>query len=232
MKKLAHATPVYKHYLAKIFYYRTIKVTSLIVLVLIVFTLGSALGSGRLNINSSGQNPQLPVKLDYSSVNQVYNDIRSQYDGKLTTTQLLDGLKSGLAQATGDQYTEYFNTNNAKQFDEELDNSFTGIGAELGDNSSGNLIVIAPINGFPAAKAGLLAQDMITSINGVSTNGLNIDQAVDKIRGPAGTKVTLQIIRNGSEQLTFVITRATITLPTVTSQILTGNIGYMQICAI
>src|SRR5208282_2541209 len=136
--------------------------------------------------------------------------------------------KSGMAQAMGDPYTEYFTSTEAKQFNNELNNSFSGVGAELGANSNGDIEIIAPIDGTPAAKAGLKAQDIISSINGKSTSGMSPDTAVDAIRGPAGTKVTLGIIR-GQSELTFTITRQNITVPTVTSKILNGNIGYMQI---
>jgi carboxyl-terminal processing protease len=229
LKKITHAIPVYKHYLAKIFYYRAVKITSLIVIVIGIFFLGWAFGSGRFSINlNHGQNPQLPAQLNYSSVNQVYNYLKNQYNGKLTTTQLLNGLKSGLAQATNDPYTEYFTPIQAQAFNNELQGTISGIGAELGENSSNDIEIIAPLAGTPAAKAGLQPKDIITAINGKSTTGMSEDEAVSEIRGPAGTKVTLQIIR-GQDQLTFTITRNNITVPSVNYKILTGNIGYMQI---
>jgi carboxyl-terminal processing protease len=171
----------------------------------------------------------LPNRLDYSSVNQVYRVLRQNYNGKLTETQLLNGLKHGLAQATNDPYTEYFTAQETKTFNDELNNSFSGIGAELGQDSSGNLQIIAPVSDTPAAKAGLRAQDLIAAINGVNTSGISIDDAVSKIRGPAGSKVTLQIVRDHSQTLSFIITRQNITVPSVTTKILPNNIGYMQI---
>jgi carboxyl-terminal processing protease len=126
-------------------------------------------------------------------------------------------------------YTEYFTTQETKAFNDEVNNAFSGIGAELGEDSSGDLQVIAPISGAPAAQAGLKAQDLITAINGASTSGISVDDAVAKIRGPADTKVTLQIVRNQSQTLNFTITRQNITVPTVTTKILPNNVGYMQI---
>jgi carboxyl-terminal processing protease len=208
---------------------KAIQVVILLVIIVGVYFLGWAFGSGRISFNNSnGLNSQLPNRLDYSSVSQVYSDLKDQYDGKLTTTQLLNGLKSGLAQATNDPYTEYFTPSQAQAFNNELQGTFSGIGAELGEDSSNNIEIIAPIAGTPAAKAGLQPKDIITTINGKNTTGISEDEAVSEIRGPAGTKVTLQIIR-GQNQLTFTITRNNITVPSVNYKILTGNIGYMQI---
>lgn len=199
---------------------------------LIVFVLGVNVGNGSIPMawaRGSSQNGSLPATLNYSSVNQVYQAIKDNYDGKLTEAQLLDGLKSGLAQATGDPYTEYFNTKDAKAFNNQLQGTFSGIGAELGQDSDKNLVVIAPISGFPADKAGLRAQDIIASINGKSTSGMSVDEAVNLIRGQKGTKVTLKVIRAKSQTLTFTITRADIKVPSVNSKILDNGLGYLQI---
>jgi len=208
---------------------------NLIVLLVIVFLVGIGIGDGRISTHLpwgnqlSSVNSNLPSTLDYSSINQVYQALRDNYDGNLTQTELLNGLKHGLADAPGDPYTEYFTPAEAKDFNDELNNSFSGIGADLTENSSGDLEVISPIAGAPAAAAGLQAQDVIAGINGVSTSGMSVDTAVDKIRGPAGSKVTLDIVRNNTQALTLTITRANITAPSVMTKILPGNIGYMSI---
>jgi carboxyl-terminal processing protease len=205
------------------------KIAIAIVVLVGVFVLGINIGNGRISWRSSGQNGSLPNQLNYSSVNQVYQILKSQYYNKLTTTQLLNGLKNGLVNATGDPYTEYFNPSQAKAFNSELNGSFSGIGAELGEDSSDDIEVIAPLANTPASMAGLQPKDIITAINGKSTSSMSVDTAVDDIRGPSGTKVTLSIVRNGSQQLTFTITRANITVPSVNYKILSGNIGYIQI---
>lgn len=206
-----------------------VKTSSAVLVLIIVFIFGVNVGNGRIVFGTSSPSAGLPSSLNFASVNEVYQALKQNYDGKLTTQQLLDGLKEGLAQATGDPYTEYFNATEAKAFTSELNNSFSGIGAELGQDASGNLEIIAPINGSPAAKAGLQPKDVISEINGQTTSGLSPDAAVDKIRGPSGSQVTLSIIRGGSQTLSFTITRSDIQLPSVTSKILSGNIGYMQI---
>lgn len=206
------------------------KRTGAAAVVVLVFVAGYGFGSGVISWHQhSGVSGNLPNKLDYSSVNEVYKSLKANYDGKLTETQLEDGLKHGLAASTNDPYTVYFTPKEAKDFNDELNNSFSGIGAQLGEDSDKNLEVIAPISGLPADKAGLKAGDLITNINGTSTSGMSVDDAVNRIRGPKGTKVTLQVVRDKSQTLTFTITRDDITLPSVKTKTLDGDIGYIQI---
>jgi carboxyl-terminal processing protease len=198
--------------------------------VLVVFGLGYGVGAGIISWKQ--HNPvsgNLPNKLDYSSVNQVYQSIKDNYDGKLTEAQLEDGLKHGLAASTNDPYTVYFTPKEAKEFNQQLNNSFSGIGAQLGQDKDKNVQVIAPIEGLPADKAGLKAGDLIVRINGTSTSGMSLDDAVSRIRGPKGTKVALQVVRDKSQTLTLTITRDNITLPSVKTRILDGNVGYLQL---
>ncbi len=172
-------------------------------------------------------NQSLPEDLDYSSVEKVYDLLRRQYDGELTAEALLDGLKAGLAQATGDPYTVYLSPEQAQEFEAELNGTFSGIGAEVGKRD-GSLVIIAPLDGYPAEKAGLLAKDKIIAIDGEDTSGLLIEDAITKIRGPEGTTVKLTILR-GQTRKEFSIERQTITLPSVKSEMKNHNIGYIQI---
>lgn len=195
-----------------------------------VLVLGINIGSGRIHLpGSSTQNPHLPARLNYDSVNDVYQSLKTNYDGKLTQQQLEDGLKHGLAESTNDPYTVFFTAKEAKKFNEDLNNSFSGIGAQLGLDKNGNLEVISPIEGLPADRAGLKAKDLIATINGESSQNMSIDEAVDKIRGPSGTVVKLEVVRNRSEALKFTITRENINIPSVESKVLTGDVGYLKI---
>ena len=200
----------------------------------VIFLSGWGIGSGRIVLNrdqllnkSVQENGQ--DNLDYTSVEQVYDVLRRQYDGELDVDELMDGLKAGLAGATGDPYTEYLSQEEAKEFDNQLSGTFTGIGAELGKNASDNIVVISPISGFPAEKAGLKAQDVIVEVDGEDALSWTVSEAVSKIRGEKGTTVKLKVVRNKSQEVDIEITRDTITLPSVESKVLDGNVGYIKI---
>jgi carboxyl-terminal processing protease len=204
-----------------------------VVVVTSVFWLGMLTGEGRIRFWPMDEQYSgvtgLPSTLDYSSVTQLYNLIRQNYDGKLTTAQILNGIKHGLADAPNDPYTEYFSPSEAQAFNGELQGqSISGIGAELDQDAQGDIVVMSPLQGQPAAKAGIEAKDIISSINGQSTTGMTVDDAVDKIRGKEGSKVTLGIVRGG-QQLIFTITRETIQVPTATWKVVDGDIGYLQV---
>lgn len=209
------------------------KILRNIVVVILVFAAGFYIGKGGNTefIGSffgqkSVQKQDLPKKLDYSEVEKVYDQLKTSFDGQLDPNELEDGLRQGLVEAAGDPYTEYLDKEATKDFDEGLSGSFEGIGAELGkDNDS--IVIVSPIAGFPAEKAGLKPRDVIAEINGEPAYDLSITEAVEKIRGPKGTKVNLGIVRDG-KTLDFEITREQITIPSTTSETV-NNIGIIKI---
>ncbi len=128
-----------------------------------------------------------------------------------TTKERLHGAISGLAAAYGDPYTVFFPPEEAKAFADNISGSFAGVGMEIGMKET-VLTVIAPLKGTPAEAAGILAGDQIAAIDGKSTDGLSVEKAVSKIRGPIGTTVSFTIIR-GDKSLDIKIVRDTIQVP-------------------
>lgn len=202
-----------------------------ILLVAGIFFAGLEFGKGAWQISflkPVSANKDLPARLDYTSVNEVYQALKRKYDGALDEQKLIDGMKKGMVEAAGDTYTTYFNAEQATAFNEQLSGSFSGIGAELGKDGN-DIVIISPISGFPAEKAGLKSKDVLVSIDGQDAAGLSVDEAVKRIRGEKGTSVKLVVVRGGTERLEFTIVRDTITIPSVTSKMLDNNIGYIQI---
>ncbi len=207
------------------------KAIVVILVAVLVFAAGDEVGRGNLHIRGLSPvatNASLPTELNYSSVDQIYDLLKDKYDGQLNKDQLLDGIKSGLVSSTGDPYTEYFNPKDAKAFNDTLSGTFSGIGAELGTDTDNNIVVISPLSGYPAEKAGLKPHDIIAAIDGQPTTGISVSTAVRKIKGQAGSKVTLTIVRNGGVPFDVPITREQINVPSVKSQV-DGNIGYLKV---
>ena len=169
----------------------------------------------------------LPDDLNYESVEEIYDVLKQKYDGELSANELLNGIKHGLARAAGDDYTVYLDEDEAQTFRDDLNGTFTGIGAEIGLDEE-QLIIVAPLSGFPAEQAGVRAQDRIMEIDGERTTGMSVEEAVSLIRGEAGTDVSLTLLRN-SRRVDLTITRAAITIPSVEYEILEGNVGYIQL---
>lgn len=198
-----------------------------------VFLLGMYIGKGNItfgsiNLKKNNQNTKLPANLNYTSVEQLYDALKLSFDGQLDETKLVDGMKKGLVEATGDQYTEYLNQKESKEFNDSLNGTFSGIGAELSKDNDA-IVIIAPISGYPADKAGLKAKDVIVKIDDENATNMSVSDAVKKIRGPEGTQVKLKVIRGGAEEKELTITREKITIPSVESSIDGNNIGYIKI---
>lgn len=208
------------------------KVIAVVAVSLLIFSVGVGVGRGDISFGPDGVfrksvSKDLPANLDYSSVEQLYDILRRDYAGELDATKLLEGLKKGLASASGDQYTEYLNAEQAKEFDQDLNGTFSGIGAELGKEDHA-IVIVAPIAGYAAERAGIQPRDLIAEIDGQNAYDLTISEAVNKIRGPSGTKVKLKLLRANTEEIDVEITRETITIPSVESKIENG-IGYLKI---
>ena len=125
------------------------------------------------------------------------------------------GAIKGLVNSLGDPYSEFFTPDEGQKFEEDVQGNFGGIGAELGIRKE-ILTVIAPLKNSPASKAGLRAGDLILKVGATSTDGMAIDEAVNLIRGPENTKVTLNVFRDGWDKpKDFEITRAIIEVPTL-----------------
>ena len=117
---------------------------------------------------------------------------------KIKDRDLFYGSLKGLAQSVNDPYTVFMDPDAAKEFTDDMAGTFEGIGAEVGMRND-IITIIAPLEGMPAQKAGILAGDKVYAINGEPTMGLTVDEAVKKIRGEKGTDVVLTVIREANE---------------------------------
>lgn len=167
-----------------------------------------------------------PKEFDFGLFWETLDKLNEKYvdNSKLKEDKLLYSAISGLVKGAGDPYTVFFPPVESKSFKQDVGGSFGGIGAEIGKRN-GFLVVVAPLEDTPAQKAGLLAGDKILKINNEPTDDLTVEEAVTKIRGEIGTKVTLAILRgnDGTKTKDIVIERAIIKIPITKLEALKDN---------
>lgn len=165
--------------------------------------------------------------IDLSSVERTYQQLASNYDGKLDKKALIDGASRGLVAAAGDRFTVFMDAKEASEFDDDLSGNIGGgIGAEIGVRKDKPTIVRI-LTGNPAEKAGLRAGDVILAVNDQPTDGWTADKTAMAVRGEVDTTVKLKIARDGQEK-TYTVTRATVDNPSVESSVKDG-IGTLTI---
>ncbi len=162
---------------------------------------------------------------------ETWNLVQNSYEGEMPD---LDTLNEALVNAglgsLNDEYTRYVNPDVAARFREDLDGTFEGIGAFVGETDDGFIEIIRPISGQPAEAAGLLPNDLIIEVDGEDVTGQTIDEVITKVRGPRGTDVTLGIQREGEEELLQItITRARVEIPVVETELLDNGLGYIRL---
>lgn len=155
--------------------------------------------------------------VDFTSFWQVWDKLNKDFLFKkdLSGQKLLQGAIKGLVTAAGDPYTAYFDPDANASFNDQISGSFEGVGMELGSKDNA-IVVIAPIEDSPAEKSGIKAGDKLVSINGKDATTLSLGDAVKLIRGKAGTKVSLEVLRGAETTVRkFEITRDVITVKTI-----------------
>ncbi len=165
-------------------------------------------------------------KLDMSNVQQTYQTLASNYDGKLDEQKLIEGASRGLVAAAGDEYTVFMSKKEAEAFDSDLSGKLVGIGAEIGLRAN-RPTVIRTLKDTPASRSGLQAGDTIAAVNDQMSSQWTVDETVKHIRGEEGTTVKISVVR-GNQPFEYTITRAPIVSPSVESRI-EGAIGILTI---
>ncbi len=169
---------------------------------------------------------------ELTKINKAYELIKDRYVSDIDQKDLLDGAIKGMVDTLEDPYSVYMDPKTAEQFSQSLGSSFEGIGAEV-NMTDGRVTIVSPYKDSPAEKAGLRPNDKIMTIDGESTEGLDLYDAVLKIRGEKGTVVKLGVLRPGaSEVMTVEVTRDEIPIETVHADTIKENgktIGVLQV---
>jgi len=163
-----------------------------------------------------------PENLDFSLFWEAWTKLEEKYvdNSKIDYKKMLYGAITGMADSLKDDYTVFFPPEDSKIFKEDVNGEFSGVGMEIGVKNS-TLTVIAPIEGTPAERAGLMAGDKIVKINGQDSGDMAVDEAVKLIRGQRGTEVSLTIFRDGWDDVKdFKIIRDVIEVPSIKLEML------------
>jgi carboxyl-terminal processing protease len=158
----------------------------------------------------------------------IFEQVRGHYVDKPDESKLIasavNGMLSGL-----DPHSSYMDASNFRDMQVETKGEFGGLGMEV-TQEDGQVKVVTPIDDTPAAKAGIMANDIITQLNGESIQGLSLDQAIEKMRGPVNTTVKLMVTRKGQDKpIEISITRAVIRVSSVRSHLDGEDVGYVRI---
>ncbi|PIR86339.1 hypothetical protein COU13_01470 [Candidatus Kaiserbacteria bacterium CG10_big_fil_rev_8_21_14_0_10_43_70] len=177
-------------------------------------------------------NNHMPAGVDFSPVWKAWEVIDEKYVATKTEVSTTSdptgfgdpqrrvwGMIQGLAGSLDDPYTVFLPPRDAEIFTDDISGEFQGVGMEIAIRN-GVLTVVSPLKGTPAFNAGIKSADIILSIDGVSSRGIDISDAVSRIRGPKGSIVILEIVREGvADSFEIEVTRDTITIPTLNHEL-------------
>ena len=164
------------------------------------------------------------IRLLEQAIRQYYYQPEDATVGTLET-----GLYKGLMDSLGDPYTVYYTPEEYNSMTEETSGVYKGIGAYIGlDTKTGAPVFTGIMPGTPAEKAGLMVGDIICEVDGTDTLSMDTSEVANLVKGEEGTTVTIKVSRDG-EYVTVTATRETINVPTVTSEMLDNQIGYLKI---
>ncbi|MGM0421606.1 MAG: S41 family peptidase [Pseudomonadota bacterium] len=198
--------------------------------------LGLSIGIGSMGFAQSAQEQRQEqgqeVSADtYQMLNlfgNVFERVRSEYVEPVEDQELIETALNGMLTAL-DPHSGYLTENDFSSMQVQTRGEFGGLGIEV-TMENGLVKVVSPIDDTPAAKAGIEANDLIAEIDGEQVMGLSLSDAVDKMRGKVGSKITLTIIREGtSEPLKVEITRDIIKIKSVRHEVKNDNVGYIRI---
>jgi len=157
---------------------------------------------------------------------EVFTKFRSEFADEVKDQDMVEAAVNGMLSAL-DPHSSYLNAKNFEEMQEQTRGEFGGLGMEV-TMENGLLKVISPIDDTPASRAGLKPGDLITHLNGKPVKGLSLPEAVEKMRGPVDSRVTLTIRRKGRQPFGVTMNRAVIRIQSVKSRLL-GDIGYIRI---
>ena len=214
--------------------YKIYKMIMLIILVAFITFILTSIGFYQYFVKGDSLNKYLTLMTSDESqdISQTLDTYRAVIDkyylGDVDEQSLKEGAIQGYIEGLGDPYTEYISKEDMEDYMEDTMGNFVGIGIYMiEDTETNQIMVLSPIKGSPAEKAGIQPGDYIISVNGEPCTADDMTVISTKIKGEEGSTVKLQILR-GEETLDFEITRENIIVNPVEGEVLENNIGYIK----
>lgn len=154
--------------------------------------------------------------------------LENHYIGILNDSKMIESAIKGYVEGLEDEYTEYLTKDEYEDLLVDVTGDYVGIGIYMYKNNDGHILVLTPIENSPAEEAGLQTNDIIVSIDGELCEDMDLDVASSKIKGQEGTFVEIELLR-GTETINKKVERRIVEIADSTSDILEGNIGYIQL---
>lgn len=164
----------------------------------------------------------------YEALFQVREALISKFDGEINDDVLLEGAIKGMTASLGDPYTVFKNKEEFSKFMEQTTGSFMGIGVQVGVKNN-QITIISPMEGSPAAAAGLQSGDIIQKVNDVELSGEDLDKAISMISGKEKVEVKLTILRGENQPFDVNVTRDVIKVESMKGEMINSSVGYIQL---
>lgn len=153
--------------------------------------------------------------------------LENEYLGELDEDKMIETALKGYVAGLGDKYTEYLTKDELEELMVSVNGNYVGIGIYMTKNSDGDIAVLLPIEGSPAEQANLKTGDIIKKVNGTECYGLELAEVSNMVKGEEGTKVNLEILRDGTT-FSVDIERRKVEIKYIDSKVIDGNIGYIE----
>lgn len=180
-----------------------------------------------VRVNKEDYDYLLSIYEKYKKAESLEQYIRENYYQDVSDIDFMAGMLKGMFKALDDPYSVYFTPQEFKDYTESASGEYDGIGVVVSPGDDGFITVVSPFKGSPGFEAGLKPNDKILRVDGVEYSADELEEAVSNIRGPAGSTVTLTIMRD-AESFDVDVERRKIILEAVSSEVLDNKIGYIQ----
>lgn len=212
----------------KNFIFSTILIALIVAVFSSEFTLYYYNKANNLEKTEASENANKNIDIIAENLKSFRTMIDQYYIGEIDEQKMLDETIKGYVNGLDDEYSEYMTKEEWEEFQADALGNYVGIGIYMTIDENGNVVILSPIEGTPAADVGLKEGDVIVNVNDESVLGFSSDEVSSKIKGEEGTKVKITVLRN-NEYLDFEVERKAIKVYHVESEMLDNKIGYISL---